>query len=162
MFARLPLALAICLAPLATWALDRLPQGEGPTVLTIRAHGAEHALDATALRALPADSFVTETIWTEGEQAFTGVRMTELLNRLDIHSGQITLVAANDYQIRIDVEDFTPDGALLAYERNGAPMTLRDKGPVWLVYPYDADARFRTEIIYANSIWQLDRIVFDE
>jgi len=27
-----------------------------------------------------------------------------------------------------------------------------------MVYPYDADPRFRTEITYANSIWQLDRI----
>jgi hypothetical protein len=50
------------------------------------------------------------------------------------------------------------DGALVSYLRNGAPMTLRDKGPVWLVYNYDSDPAYRTEVIYANSIWQLDRI----
>ncbi len=151
-------ALLLLLTPVASLALDALPSGDGPAVLTIRANGAEHVLDAAALRALPAETIETETIWTEGKQTFTGVRMTEILDRLGITDGTLTLVAVNDYRISIDVDDFTPDGALLAYDRNGAPMTLRDKGPVWMVYPYDADPRFRTEITYANSIWQLDRI----
>jgi hypothetical protein len=54
--------------------------------------------------------------------------------------------------------DAMVDGPLLAFLMNGEPMSVRDKGPVWLVYPYDADAAFRTEQIYAWSIWQLDRI----
>ena len=37
-------------------------------------------------------------------------------------------------------------------------MTLRDKGPLWLVYPYDADTAYQSEVIYARSVWQLDRI----
>ncbi|WP_296762669.1 hypothetical protein [Sediminimonas sp.] len=37
-------------------------------------------------------------------------------------------------------------------------MTLRDKGPVWLLYPFDSAPRFRTELHYARSVWQLDRI----
>jgi hypothetical protein len=151
-------ALLLLLTPVASLALDALPSGDGPAVLAIRANGAEHVLDAAALRALPAETIETETIWTEGKQTFTGVRMTEILDRLGITDGTLTLIAVNDYRISIDVDDFTRDGALLAYDRNGAPMTLRDKGPVWMVYPYDADPRFRTEITYANSIWQLDRI----
>jgi hypothetical protein len=31
-------------------------------------------------------------------------------------------------------------------------------GPFWLVYNYDANPEFRTELIYARSIWQLARI----
>jgi hypothetical protein len=72
------------------------------------------------------------------------------------------LTAANGYQIRLPVADFDPDGAIIAYDRNGSAMTLRDKGPLWLVYPYDSDPRFRSEIVYANSIWQLDRIAFTD
>ncbi len=154
--------LSLALAPALTLARDALPVGDGPPVLTISAHGETHALDDAALRSLPSDSFETDTIWTEGKQSFTGVRVTEVLNRLDIHDGTMTLIAANDYRIKIDVAEFTDDGALLAYDRNGTAMTLRDKGPVWLVYPYDADARFRTEVIYSNSIWQLDRIEITE
>jgi len=35
---------------------------------------------------------------------------------------------------------------------------LREKGPLWVIYPYDSDAKFRTEVIYSRSIWQLDRL----
>jgi hypothetical protein len=41
---------------------------------------------------------------------------------------------------------------------NGAEMSIRDKGPLWIVYPYDASDDFRSEVVYSRSIWQLDRI----
>ena len=139
-------------------ASSPLPEASGTPLLTITVGDETHALDAEALQQLPREEFETTTIWTEGPQAFAGVRMTEILDRLNIETGTVRLTAANDYQVAIPVADFTVDGALIAYERNGQKMSLRDKGPLWLVYPYDTDARFRTEIIYANSIWQLDRI----
>jgi len=37
-------------------------------------------------------------------------------------------------------------------------MSVREKGPLWVIYPYDSDAKFRTEVIYSRSIWQLDRL----
>ena len=37
-------------------------------------------------------------------------------------------------------------------------MTLRAQGPLWIVYPYDAAEAYRTKVIYARSIWQLDRL----
>ncbi|MBR9765017.1 MAG: oxidoreductase [Rhodobacteraceae bacterium] len=116
------------------------------------------SFDRTALEALPATAFETSTIWTEGVQQFRGVRMTVLLAHLGIEGGQLQLTAANDYSIEIATGSFRPDGAILAYERNGTPMTLRSKGPLWLVYPYDSSPDFRSEVIYSNSIWQLDRI----
>ena len=161
MLRRLALPILLCLGA-AQLQAEELHKATGTPLLTIRSAGTEIALDAEGLRELPAATFVTGTIWTEGPQTFTGIRMTELLDRLHVTGGTMILTAANDYQITIPVESFTPDGALLAYERNGTPMTLRDKGPLWLVYPYDADPRFRTEIVYANSIWQLARIEFAE
>ncbi|GGE23727.1 oxidoreductase [Primorskyibacter flagellatus] len=152
--------LLFCLWALPSLAADPLPVATGTPMLTITAGGDTHRLDADGLRALPVAEFVTTTIWTEGPQSFAGVRMTDLLDRLGISSGTMILTAANGYQVRVPVADFGPDGAIIAYDRNGEAMTLRDKGPLWLVYPYDSDPKFRTEIIYANSIWQLDRIEF--
>ncbi|RYH00603.1 oxidoreductase, partial [Salipiger sp. IMCC34102] len=37
-------------------------------------------------------------------------------------------------------------------------MQVRDKGPLWIVYPYDDTPEYRSEVIYSRSIWQLDRI----
>ena len=47
---------------------------------------------------------------------------------------------------------------MIAYERNGAVMSVRDKGPLWIVYPYDSNPDYQTEEIYARSIWQLEKI----
>ena len=41
---------------------------------------------------------------------------------------------------------------------NGEIMSLRDKGPLWVIYPYDQNAAYRSEVTYSRSIWQLDRI----
>jgi hypothetical protein len=47
---------------------------------------------------------------------------------------------------------------MIAYLRNGNPMPLRDKGPLWIVYPFDSSSDFQSETIYSRSIWQLNRI----
>ena len=41
---------------------------------------------------------------------------------------------------------------------NGDVMLVRNKGPLWVVYPYDENPEYRSEVIYSRSIWQLDRI----
>lgn len=116
------------------------------------------ALDRSALESMPQDGFNTTTMWTAGEQAFRGVRLKTMLGCLGVHGGTATLRASNAYLIEIPVEKLRADGALIALQRNGAPMSTRELGPLWLVFPYDGDPVFRTESIYAQSIWQLDHI----
>ncbi|NIZ08696.1 molybdopterin-dependent oxidoreductase [Pseudooceanicola sp. HF7] len=141
----------VALLPVNAMAQDRV-------ILTITLPDRVVEMSAHDLSALPVTEFETSTIWTEGVQQFRGVRMVALLEHLGVDSGTLELTAANDYSITIPIADFHPDGAVLAYERNGKPMTLRSKGPLWLVYPYDSASSFQTEVIYANSIWQLDRM----
>ena len=42
--------------------------------------------------------------------------------------------------------------------RNGGRMSVRDKGPLWIVYPFDSSEEYQAELIYSRSIWQLVRI----
>lgn len=120
--------------------------------------GPRYYFDHAALATLPRDAFTTSTIWTEGAQDFEGVRLHRLLQALKVESGTLWLTAINGYLVELPVADLRADGALIAYARNGAPMTARDKGPLWLVFPYDSDRRWQTETVYARSIWQLVRI----
>ncbi|CAN0586856.1 unnamed protein product, partial [Ectocarpus sp. 12 AP-2014] len=60
--------------------------------------------------------------------------------------------------VEVPVEDAVEDGPIIAYLSNGKPMSVREKGPLWIVYPYDSDPKFQTEVIYSRSIWQLDRL----
>jgi len=115
-------------------------------------------LSLADLRAMPRTEFRTTTIWTSGVQTFSGVSMAALFEELGVTSGMIELAARNDYRVNARVDDFTRSGALLAYEKNGMEIPARGKGPLWVVWNYDAEPALRTETIYSLSVWQLDRI----
>ena len=137
-----------------------------PTLLTVTGEvqiaqgGDALLLDRGALEALPVTTFETSTIWTDGVHSFTGVSLTDLAAELDVQSGQFLATAINDYTVEIPVSDAVQGGPIIAYLMDGGEMSVRDKGPLWVIYPYDSDADFRSEVIYSRSIWQLDSLEF--
>lgn len=145
---------------LAVSALSIFPFGAlaQDIVLTVTHGGETTELDMPALEAMGVDEIETTTIWTEGPQTFTGVPLAALLADLGVVEGTIKAMAINDYAVEIPVEDAVEGGPIIAYRLNGNPMSVRDKGPLWVVYPYDSDQSYQTEVIYSRSIWQLDRI----
>lgn len=70
----------------------------------------------------------------------------------------IRAVALNDYAVSIPTADAVEGGPIVAYARNGEEMSIRDKGPLWIIYPFDDNETYKTEEYYSRSIWQLDRI----
>ncbi len=122
-------------------------------------NGSERAtFDLAALRAMPKTTFQTATIWTEGRPTFTGVSLRVLLDAVGASGRSIHAVALNDYAVDIPATDAVEGGPIVAYEIDGKALPVRNRGPLWIVYPYDARADYRSEVIYARSIWQLDRI----
>ena len=115
-------------------------------------------LDRAALMALPVTTIETSTIWTEGTHSFTGVSLADLLDEIGVTEGTLLATAANNYTVEIPVSDAVQGGPIVAYLMDNAEMPLRDKGPLWIVYPFDSSADYRSELIYTRSIWQLDRI----
>lgn len=130
----------------------------GGIILSVRAGDEVHEYTIAELRALGEVEVATSTIWTEGEQAFVGVPLMTLMNGLGVETGIVTASAVNDYAVEIPLKDTDGRAPIIAYERNGQTMSLRDKGPLWVIYPYDADPAYRTEETYSRSIWQLNRL----
>ncbi len=114
--------------------------------------------DMEMLRTLGEREFTTTTIWTEGEKTFSGVSLHVLLDHVGANGTRIDATAINDYKVQIPATDAHELGPIIAYEIDGNPMSRREKGPLWVIYHYDSDPVFRTEVIYSRSIWQLDRI----
>lgn len=114
--------------------------------------------DLAALQALPKTSFTTSTMWTEGLQSFDGVLLKDILDANGIKKGTILATAYNDYEIEIPVSDAVVGGPIIAYTMNGALMSARDKGPLWIVYPYDQKTEYQSEVTFSRSVWQLDAI----
>ena len=132
-------------------------QGADVQTLRIVAPGLVMELDRDNLRDMGPVSVMTTTPWTEGVQEFTGVPLASLLPELDAGS-QIQLTALNDYTVSMPGDAVGADYPVVAYERNSQPMSLRDKGPYWLIYPFDLGPEYQTETVYARSIWQLVKI----
>lgn len=116
-------------------------------------------VDFEMLEALPVTEFSTTTIWTDGVQTFSGVELSVLIAELGARGTTLTAIAANDYAIEIPISDAVPGGPIVAYKINGSTMNVREKGPLWIVYPYDQKTEYQNEVIYSRSIWQLTQIV---
>lgn len=80
-----------------------------------------------------------------------------VLERAGARGKVMTASALNDYEISIPFEDlqFEP---LLAMKVDGQVLTVRDKGPLWIVYPRDAHEVLDDVKYYSRWVWQLNRL----
>lgn len=160
------LAYYLCFLAFAAFpaAAETLAMPKGQVLLTVSGNitttndAGTAVLDLEMLQALETRKIETTTIWTEGTQVFEGVRLKTLVDALGLEGTTLRATAINDYAVDIPFADATQDGPIVAYLLNGKEMSVRDKGPLWIVYPYDENADFRTEVIYSRSIWQMTRI----
>jgi hypothetical protein len=152
---------AVSATPL--WAND-LAAPEGEVILTVTGLIDVTNVEGTAqfdlamLEALDSTIVETSTIWTEGNHVFQGVALAVLVEKLGIEGATLKATAINDYTVEIPLSDAVVGGPIVAYKMDGNTMSVRDKGPLWVVYPYDSNADYRSEVVYSRSIWQLDRI----
>lgn len=84
--------------------------------------------------------------------------MVDLLAAIDARPKSVIAWAINDYMAEFDPTQDGWNEALIAYSVNGKPMPVREKGPLWIVFPYDESPKFRSDYIYSQSVWQLNRI----
>ncbi|WP_299644061.1 molybdopterin-dependent oxidoreductase [uncultured Ruegeria sp.] len=110
------------------------------------------------LDAMDQVTFSTSTIWTDDEATFSGVPLKALLTELNTDGTSIEMVALNDYKVTMPLAELENDAPIIATRMDGETMSVRDKGPYWVVFPYDQDPKYRAETIYTFSIWQLKQL----
>ena len=117
-------------------------------------------LDLDQLKSLPQHSFTTSTPWTEAKATFQGVLLKDFIAAVGATGTTVTITALDDYTNSIPITDAKDDGPMLAFLKDGELISIRDKGPLWLIYPFDDNAEYQTEETYAHSVWQIARIEF--
>jgi hypothetical protein len=110
------------------------------------------------LQELPQVNITTDTPWTETAMTYQGPTLWSVLEKTDLISNDLNLVALNDYSIRLNSDRITQEWPIIARLKNGKPMSVREKGPYWLMFPFDENKELQTETFYALSIWQLSKI----
>ena len=155
--------LIILLTPL-TGSGASLVTPEGKVILTVSGNientnsGDKAEFDITMLEALGVSSLELETPWTEGRQKFSGVLGSRILDAVGAQGEVIVARALNDYEVKIPLSDLRRYPILFALKHNGSYMRVRDKGPLWIIYPKETYPEFDKDETYEKWIWQLSGI----
>lgn len=109
------------------------------------------------LQKLPQHTFTTNTPWTREPHSYTGPLLRDVLAAVGVDPSAKTIRAAalNDYQITIPVADAQAFPVIVAHLLDGKPMPIRDRGPLFVIYPFDSHPDLKTMRYYQRAIWQL-------
>jgi hypothetical protein len=113
------------------------------------------ALDMAVMKALPQKNFTTHTPWDPEAVSFSGPLLRDVLNLVKAQGQHIRAVALNDYRVKLPISDAVEHDVIVALEINGKPIPVRTKGPLFIVYPFDAKKALQHKTYYERSIWQL-------
>ena len=136
----------------------------GKPILTISGRinvtndGESAVFDRPMLEEMGFTSFQTRTPWYTDKVTFEGVPMTTLMERCGAEGEVLTVTALNDYTSEIPIADFARYRPILAMKRDGKYLEVRDRGPLFVVYPYDSAPELHAQRFYSRSPWQVARI----
>jgi hypothetical protein len=141
-----------------------LERPSGPVVLVISGRvglpnaGSRAEFDMGMLEQLPQSSFVTRTPWYSGPRKFTGPLLRDVLAACGAQGSNLRAVALNDYHVDLPFDDTARYDVVLARLLDDKPMPVREKGPLFIIYPFDSSAELRNTVYYSRSAWQLKMI----
>lgn len=160
---RLCLALSLLLCSLTSMA--ELAQPQGPVILTLRGlisesnHGEDADFDLSMLQSLPQYTIITRHPWVESRHQYKGPRLADLLQLVGAQSSQLSMIALNDYEVDINFEEVAEFNPILAWSENDRVMQVRDKGPLWLMFPVDEHPELLKMAYSDFMVWQLRSII---
>ncbi|TDO96959.1 molybdopterin-dependent oxidoreductase [Marinomonas balearica] len=140
---------------------------EGKVLLTITGNISEKntptsaEFDLDMLREIGFEDQVTNTPWTDGINTYTGPRLKAILDAVGASGNDMVVTALNDYSAIVPVADAEKHNVLLALMSDGEMLSVRDKGPIFVIYPFDDDPSLNNEVIQNRSVWQVKSIRVD-
>jgi len=161
------LAAAFAASGPASQAGQSLASPDGKPILSIEGRitvvnaGDKAVFDRQMLEDMGMVSITTSTPWFDNPVTFEGITLENLMDRVDASGDTVVAIALNDYRTTIPLVDFYERGAILAIKRDGNYMPVSDKGPLFIVYPYDSDPVLHSQKYYARSVWQLSRLIVE-
>ncbi|EKF9481808.1 oxidoreductase [Vibrio cholerae] len=103
-------------------------------------------------------TIVTETPWTQGNTGFKGISAQAILAWMGVKQADLKVIALNKYWAVIPYSDIEKYNPVFAIQKNGKPMAIRDRGPVWSIYPLSSSGELDNEILHSRMVWQISSI----
>jgi hypothetical protein len=150
---------------ISTQALaGELPKPAGKVLLTLSGNientneDGKAVFDIASLEKLGVVSFQTASPWYNGRTTFTGIPLKKLMDYVGAKGSVVKVSALNDYTTVIPLSDFKKYNVILASKINGEYIRVRDKGPLFIVYPYDSKPELNNQVFYSRSAWQVSKM----
>lgn len=159
--------LFLCAALLWLLPVHALEAPEGRVLLRvygdINARNADDhaAFDRALLQALDWREIESYSDFFPGKERIAGPTLSSLLDVLGVEGGTLHATALDDFMIRIPVADAAEFDVIMALDRDGVPMKVRHKGPIWIFYPAPAPSDLN-ELHSSRMIWQLTHILVEQ
>lgn len=116
------------------------------------------ALDEKALLSLPQQRFKTRHTWSDTAQEFSGPLLSDVLNLACHNVTRLMLKAINDYSIEMDFNEMRNYQPIVAITVDGKRLSVRHKGPLWVMMPLDRFDELPPRSMDDMLIWQLSDI----
>lgn len=142
-----------------------LPMPTGEPILAVSGQianandGSVARFDLAMLESIGTVTLTTKTPWYDDVVEFEGVPMIALMEAVGAVGTEVVATALNDYRATIPMSDFERYPVVLAFKRDGKPMPIRDKGPLFIIYPFDSHPELRNEQHYSRSVWQVKELI---
>jgi len=133
-------------------------------ILTVHVKNAGQADEIThfsreELLALGQIALTTENDFVDGKPRFEGPLMRDLIAAVSGQNTEVArLFAENDYTVEIPTQEFLDYDVVLALTQDGKNLSLRDMGPIWLIYPMSDHPELADPSNNNKLIWQLVRV----
>lgn len=119
------------------------------------------ALDEAMLSALEQGRIKTNNHVVANIVEYTGPKFMAVLDYVGAKGDSVKVIAWDDYVVTIPVADIERYGLLLATHEEGQRMTIDDKGPLFVVYPFTQYPELRNDYYYSLSVWQVRTIIVE-
>ncbi len=118
-------------------------------------------LDLASLKKLPQHTFTTHTPWFKEPVTFTGPLVRDVLANAQLKGKTLNAVALDNYKSKFPLNDVMNFDVILAHSINGEQLTPKNKGPLFIVYPYDSKKELQAVVYYQRSVWQLKALIVE-
>ncbi|REG83909.1 hypothetical protein [Marinomonas pollencensis] len=144
-----------------------LPEPTGPVLLTLTGNiantnvGDSAQFDRKMLAALPQHKLTTTMAWVSKKERphdYVGFSALDLLELVGGTGDILRIKALNQYVIDVPISDFVDYGAIFAIKKDGKDISIRNLGPIMVLYPFDDNKDLRHEVYYWRAIWQVSSI----
>ena len=141
-------------------ALSGIPAQAADRLFTlVKVDGQEIEITRELFDEIGITNFSTKLVGGDGNRhQASGVLIRDLLNHFKIEGKFLRVLALNKYEADIPLSDTNKYDVVFATKINGRRLSVREKGPAWVIYPMSDKSELDSGLIALRSVWQIDRV----